>query len=172
MVAARTERRQGNTDERSAAVADQSATRMPNTPELSQTLSVGKRNSVALGVLRVINPLTRRMSTIECSPQSGRLFKMLSRCANSQCGKPFLRLREGKLFLVETGDATKASESAAPASLRPRQARQVEHYWLCEDCSAQWTLIYARETGVTLAPLRRPAVGVPATAQAARHGAA
>jgi len=27
---------------------------------------------------------------------------MLSRCANSQCSRPFLRLRQGKLFLVET----------------------------------------------------------------------
>lgn len=97
---------------------------------------------------------------------------MLSRCANSQCGKPFLRLREGKLFLVETGDATKASGSPAPASLRPRQARQVEHYWLCEDCTLIWTLIYTLENGVALAPLHRPAVGVPATAKTARHGAA
>lgn len=27
---------------------------------------------------------------------------ILSRCANDQCGKPFLRLRDKKLFLVET----------------------------------------------------------------------
>jgi hypothetical protein len=34
---------------------------------------------------------------------NGRRLRMLSRCANSQCSKPFLRLREGRLFLVETG---------------------------------------------------------------------
>lgn len=32
---------------------------------------------------------------------------MLSRCVNDQCCKPFLRLREGKLFLVETERLTK-----------------------------------------------------------------
>lgn len=98
---------------------------------------------------------------------------MLSRCANSQCGKPFLKLREGKLFIVETEDTMMAAESSAPLSSRPRPAqRRVDHYWLCEDCTLVWTLIYTRESGVALAPLQRPAVGVPATAPAARHGAA
>jgi len=81
---------------------------------------------------------------------------MLSQCANSQCSKPFLRLREGKLFLVETGRLTKPGESVSPPFIRARQLqRQVEHYWLCDDCAAQWTLVYS-DHGVGLAPLRRP----------------
>jgi hypothetical protein len=92
---------------------------------------------------------------------------MLSRCANSQCGKPFLRLREGKLFLVETEDPGKAAESAALPLARARQAqRRVEHYWLCDDCAILWTLIYSRESGVALAPLRRPALSAAAAADA------
>jgi hypothetical protein len=82
---------------------------------------------------------------------------MLSRCANVQCSKPFLRLREGKLFLVETDRLTKPGESAGPPFVRARrQQRQVEHFWLCDDCAARYTLIYDRERGVALAPLRRP----------------
>jgi hypothetical protein len=43
---------------------------------------------------------SRSMKVEPLADQEG--VRMLSRCANSQCSKPFLRLREGKLFLVET----------------------------------------------------------------------
>lgn len=82
---------------------------------------------------------------------------MLSRCANPQCSKPFLKLRDGKLFLVETSRLTKPGESVSPPFVRARQQqRQVEHYWLCDDCAAQWTLVYDSDHGIALAPLRRP----------------
>jgi hypothetical protein len=90
---------------------------------------------------------------------------MLSRCANAQCCKPFLKLREGKLFLVETDRVTKPGEAAVPPFVRARQQqRAVEHCWLCDDCAAQWTLIYDCDRGIALAPLDRPAVSVPETA--------
>jgi hypothetical protein len=98
---------------------------------------------------------------------------MLSRCANSQCCKPFLKLRDGKLFLVETNHVTKPGEAATPPFVRARQQqRRVEHYWLCDDCATDWTLIYDGATGVALASLRRPAVSIPAAAAGARSGAA
>jgi hypothetical protein len=98
---------------------------------------------------------------------------MLSRCANSQCGKPFLRLREGKLFLVETGRVTKAGEPAVPPLVRarPRQ-RHVEHYWLCDDCAIDWTLVCDGDQGVILAALRRPGVRVAPGAGKVRGGVA
>jgi hypothetical protein len=92
---------------------------------------------------------------------------MLSHCANTLCHKPFLRLREGKLFLVETDRLKKPGQAAVPPFVRARQqARQVEHYWLCDDCATQWTLVYDREEGVTLAPARRAAIGAVAVAAA------
>jgi len=92
---------------------------------------------------------------------------MLSRCANSQCCKPFLRLRDGKLFLVETDRLNKPEEPAVPPFVRARQQQRcVEHYWLCDDCATHWTLVYDSQTGVALTPLRRPA-GSAATAAAA-----
>lgn len=98
---------------------------------------------------------------------------MLSCCANANCAKPFLKLREGKLFLVETDQLTKPGQSAAPPFVRARrQQRLVEHYWLCDDCAAQYTLVYDRErSGVALAPLLRPAESV-GTGAAAATGAA
>jgi hypothetical protein len=103
--------------------------------------------------------------------RAGSSENMLSRCANSRCGKPFLRLRDGKLFLVETERVTKPGESAAPPFVRARQQpRLVEHYWLCDDCAAQWTLVYDRGSGIALVALRRPAAS--ATAGTAIIGAA
>lgn len=98
---------------------------------------------------------------------------MLSRCANVQCAKPFLRLREGKLFLVETERLTKPGESAGPPFVRARQQqRQVEHFWLCEECAARYSLIYDRNRGVALVPLRRPTAKVSAASAAANSGVA
>lgn len=95
---------------------------------------------------------------------------MLSHCANAQCGKPFLKLREGRLFLVETDRLSKPGESTAPPFVRARQQqRLVEHFWLCDECATQWTLAYDRVNGVTLAPLPRPVVSVAAAAASAPH---
>jgi hypothetical protein len=98
---------------------------------------------------------------------------MLSRCANSKCGKPFLKLREGKLFLVETERVPKPGEPAAPPFVRARQQQRcVEHYWLCDDCAAEWTLVYDRANGIALIPLRKPAVSAEAKAGTAHSGVA
>lgn len=98
------------------------------------------------------------------------IIAMLSHCANSQCHKPFLRLREGKLFLVETDRLAKKGEPLSPPFVRARQLqRQIEHFWLCDDCAALWTLIYDKDRGVALAPARRPVTSV---AAAAHSGAA
>jgi hypothetical protein len=127
------------------------------------------RSSVASNVLSIRD---KALFEIFVSRAEGS-EKMLSRCANSQCCKPFLKLREGKLFLVETDRVTKPGESAVPPFIRARQQQRcVEHYWLCDDCATHWTLVYDRERGVALATLHRPATSIPATAATARSGAA
>jgi hypothetical protein len=94
---------------------------------------------------------------------------MLSRCANVQCSKPFLRLREGKLFLVETDRVAKPGESSGPPFVRARQKqRQVEHFWLCDECAARYSLVYDHDRGVALVPLRRPAGTVHVSSSAMR----
>lgn len=93
---------------------------------------------------------------------------MLSRCANPQCSKPFLRLRDGKLFLIETDRFRRPGEFAMPPFVRAKHPqRRVEHWWLCDDCAAEWTLVYDRENGVALSPLRQSvAAGSSAAASA------
>lgn len=98
---------------------------------------------------------------------------MLSRCANSSCCKPFLRLREGKLFLVERERLKKLGEPGTPPFVKAqRQPRHVEHFWLCDQCASEWTLIYDEERGIGLIPLPRPVSKASVPEIAARTGAA
>lgn len=85
---------------------------------------------------------------------------MLSHCANSQCSKPFLRLGQGRLFLVETECVAKAGELIAlPSPYTRHQPRRVQRYWLCDPCAQVWTLVHDHNHGIVLVPLPRPAVG-------------
>jgi hypothetical protein len=86
---------------------------------------------------------------------------MLSHCANPQCMKPFLRLRQGKLFLVETESAATPGDVRSALS-RPMRllARRVDRYWLCDECSVVWTLVHELDQGIVLMPLRRPMTSV------------
>jgi hypothetical protein len=77
---------------------------------------------------------------------------MLYKCANASCNAPFRRLREGKLFQVETEYFNGRGPSPA-ATKRIRPARRVEHYWLCDACSPFVTLTFDRGRGVITVPL-------------------
>jgi hypothetical protein len=133
-----------------------------------ETLSFDWGESVAREVLTMRN---LRLFTNSPCVESGET--MLSRCANSECCKPFLRLREGKLFLVETERLAKSGQSTAPPFVRARrQQRLVEHYWLCDDCAVKWTLVYNPNHGVALAPLPRPVAGIGAAAGDLQRGVA
>jgi hypothetical protein len=80
---------------------------------------------------------------------------MVSKCANPQCSAPFLYLRQGKLFRMET-DAVHASDSRLKADPETRKAsRHIEFYWLCDGCAAAMTLTYKKGIGVTTELLAR-----------------
>ena len=80
---------------------------------------------------------------------------MLSHCANSKCGRSFLRLAEGRLFLVESGYDGQSHEAQSkhsiitPSRHRRKTPRQVERYWLCHQCAEVWTLAQDRN-GIVL----------------------
>lgn len=89
---------------------------------------------------------------------------MLSHCANSQCSRPFLRLGQGKLFLVERECVAKSGELApAPSPSLRIPPHRVERYWLCDQCALAWSLVHDRSQGIVLVPLPR----TPATASVA-----
>ena len=77
---------------------------------------------------------------------------MLCKCANEACNTPFRRLREGKLFQVET-EYVAGREPKTMPSRRARPWRRIEHYWLCDACSPYVTLTFDRNRGVVTVPL-------------------
>jgi len=71
---------------------------------------------------------------------------MLYKCANESCNTPFRRLREGKLFQVETEYFAGRSPSTH-SGRKARPTRRVEHYWLCDACSPFVTLTFDQGRG-------------------------
>lgn len=75
---------------------------------------------------------------------------MLSKCANPACSTPFRYLREGKLFEIEFGVG---SEYSAYGAKKP--SRRVEFFWLCGQCSAEFTVVQDEQRGAITIPLKR-----------------
>jgi len=74
---------------------------------------------------------------------------MLQKCANPSCTAPFRSLREGKLFLAET----LPQDPSQPFDGNRRKVRRREHFWLCDVCSAHFTLRFDAERGMLAVPL-------------------
>lgn len=77
---------------------------------------------------------------------------MLYKCANEACNTPFRRLREGKLFQVET-EYFPGRRPVSNIQRKARPARRIEHYWLCDACAPFVTLTFDRQRGVITVPL-------------------
>ncbi|MGH9501202.1 MAG: hypothetical protein ACRD3L_18840 [Terriglobales bacterium] len=76
---------------------------------------------------------------------------MLKKCANPGCDKPFRRLEDGKLFLVEV-EASPTPRTAGEGGGLP----QLQYYWLCDLCALVLTLSFEAGRGVAAVPLARP----------------
>jgi hypothetical protein len=74
---------------------------------------------------------------------------MLHKCANPDCTVPFRSLHEGKLFLAETcpSDLQTSYEGVR------RRLRRREHFWLCDSCSAHFTLRFDGNSGMLTVPI-------------------
>jgi hypothetical protein len=75
---------------------------------------------------------------------------VLYKCANPSCENPFLKLTQGKLFLVETDEP---HSNGSSLTLRRTSRRRIEHYWLCDGCAPILTLAYERGRGIVAVPL-------------------
>lgn len=74
---------------------------------------------------------------------------MLDKCANPGCAATFLKLRDGKLFVIEI-----EVETANPSD-GGRRARKLLHYWLCNSCCRTLTVMVGK--GKTVQIVRSPA---------------
>lgn len=67
---------------------------------------------------------------------------MLAKCSNPSCSTRFLRLGNGRLFILETDPPRHSDKS-----------ERTEYFWLCEACSATTTLRIAEGERVVVVPL-------------------
>jgi hypothetical protein len=75
---------------------------------------------------------------------------MLHKCVNPECAKLFRSMSAGKLFQVESERCDTRTLSPQP----PRASRdrpRVEYFWLCDECSVQWTLTFVKGEGMRTA---------------------
>ena len=73
---------------------------------------------------------------------------MVHKCANPECVAPFLYLREGKLFEVETHYRDRFSGERYGRPVKGKG--HVERFWLCDHCAARSALRFDRERGLVL----------------------
>jgi hypothetical protein len=78
---------------------------------------------------------------------------MLHKCANPACSRPFRHLEEGKLFQVEMEYFQVSSSPALVRPRRPKKLRQIDRYWLCDECCSHLTLAFEKGRGVVTVPL-------------------
>ena len=72
---------------------------------------------------------------------------MLAKCANPSCKTAFHRLRDGRLFQMETG-------LRGPQLVGEKKpAHKIEYFWLCSRCAIEMTLVFDRGKGVIAVPL-------------------
>jgi hypothetical protein len=78
---------------------------------------------------------------------------MLSKCANPACRAAFQYLRQGRLYQFEL-EPLSAEASGHPEKSDKKPARNVEHFWLCSQCSETMTLACdPSRRAITVVPL-------------------
>jgi hypothetical protein len=79
---------------------------------------------------------------------------MLSKCANPACTEAFHYFGQGRLFEVHFEDAELCEKAGrVPFELElKKQAKSVEHFWLCPKCSDNLTVALDRQNNVSILP--------------------
>jgi len=71
---------------------------------------------------------------------------MITKCVNPSCRQPFLYFRGGKLFILDVG----SNQQPADRGSTHRVPRKLEHFWLCEHCAPDMTLVVRQGTTPTV----------------------
>jgi hypothetical protein len=79
---------------------------------------------------------------------------MVSKCANAGCSEPFLYLRSGKLFRVESELMPGAGQTSESMFAPQATTRRAHFFWLCNACSSKVRLVIGKD-GIATEPLVR-----------------
>ena len=75
---------------------------------------------------------------------------MVSKCSNPSCTRPFRYLADGKLFHIDISQHPELRRKRPD----PKRSEDIEHFWLCGQCSQLFTVDLVPGEGVVAVPLR------------------
>jgi hypothetical protein len=75
---------------------------------------------------------------------------MVSKCANPNCSAPFRYLHTGKLFRADKISGVDRSAAIGANESQKKPLHRLVFYWLCDNCAATMTLMFDKESGVSV----------------------
>lgn len=79
---------------------------------------------------------------------------MVQKCANPQCDAEFRYVSRGRLFSFELRNPGAPCHDVPQAICERKPSHATVSFWLCEGCCSHFTLQFARETGLSVVPIR------------------
>ena len=77
---------------------------------------------------------------------------MVSKCANPNCSAPFRYLHAGRLFRADKAAGVDRAAAIGANESQKKPLHRLVFYWLCDDCAATMTLMFDKESGVSVCP--------------------
>lgn len=84
---------------------------------------------------------------------------MISHCANRDCAVPFRHFRGGRLYRFDLKQPSAPCADVPNAICSAKPSRASVFFWLCEECSAKYSLRFNFREGITLVPLLSSSAG-------------
>jgi len=78
---------------------------------------------------------------------------MITACANPACNRPFHYLRGGRLYRFDLRAPQFRGKGLSNAISEAAHDRTTLFFWLCKQCSANLSLRFEPNTGITIVPL-------------------
>jgi hypothetical protein len=75
---------------------------------------------------------------------------MVSKCANPRCGAPFRYFHTGKLFRLDKLSGYERRRLLGDEGEAKKPMRQVEFFWLCDNCAGKMTLTFDKASGISV----------------------
>jgi len=81
---------------------------------------------------------------------------MISKCANPDCNTDFHYLRGGRLYRFDLRETRQPCKDVPNTICEAKPSHASVFFWLCDECSLQYTLHFSTRKGITVLPLQQP----------------
>jgi hypothetical protein len=81
---------------------------------------------------------------------------MISHCANPDCKVAFHYFRGGRLYRFDVRRPVEPCKDVPNAICEVKPSQASIYFWLCHDCSLEYTLQFSRDHGISILPLQQP----------------